>query len=345
MNKIRKTTYSLILNYSNILYSNKILKYPPKKTLKTSKNLKTMNYKYNLTSKKNKKTNIINSSKSQKNLLFSKKKNLIQVLNINKKSSASRLNIKMKTVKQNSSILPLNNEINLREYLLTSMNDLDFNELKIRDNRSFWRMFLDKLILNQKIIDLIANNNWIIPKSIRVIFLIVMIDLYFVVNALFYNEDYIRDLYYSDEEETFFSFVSRSLNRIIYTFLVNWVLDFIISLLFPAENKIKRILIRKKNNIKEMKMKVFLTMKNIINNYLIFIALSYIITIFSWYYISCFNNVYPYLKIEWIKSSVFIIIVIQFISFLRCFSITILRIISIKCKSEKIYRISNYFLS
>ncbi len=33
-----------------------------------------MNYKYNLTSKKNKKPKIINSSKSQKNLLFSKKK-------------------------------------------------------------------------------------------------------------------------------------------------------------------------------------------------------------------------------------------------------------------------------
>ena len=249
----------------------------------------------------------------------------------------------MKTVKQNSSILPLNNEINLREYLLTSMNDLDFNELKIRDNRSFWRMFLDKLILNQKIIDLIANNNWIIPKSIRVIFLIVMIDLYFVVNALFYNEDYIRDLYYSDEEETFFSFVSRSLNRIIYTFLVNWVLDFIISLLFPSENKIKKIIIRKKNNIKEMKNKIFISIKNIINNYWIFIIISYILTVFSLYYISCFNNVYPYLKIEWIKSSIFIFIVTQLIIIIVCFFFSLLRFISIKCKNEKMYKISNYF--
>ena len=77
------------------------------------------------------------------------------------------------------------------------------------------------------------------------------------------------------------SFVPRSINRILYTSIAIVVLDFIISLLFPTGNKIKKILIRKKNNIQEMREKVLITMKNIINNYWIFIALSYIITIFS----------------------------------------------------------------
>ena len=206
-------------------------------------------------------------------------------------------------------------------------------------------MFCDILIINQTIVDLFYNNNYLIPRTIKIIFIIVMIDLYLFVNALFYNEDYVRDLYYSDEKETLFSFVPRSINRIIYTSLVSGVLDFIISLLFPTENKIKRILIRKKKNIKEMRIKVLITMKSIINNYLIFIVISYIITIFSWYYISCFNNVYPNLKIEWIKSSIFIILLIQIISFLRILLVTILRILSIRCKSEKIYQISKYILS
>ena len=121
-------------------------------------------------------------------------------------------------------------------------------------------------------------------------------------------------LYYLDKEECFLDFVPRSLNRIIYTSVASTILDFIISLLFPPENKIKRILIRKKNNIKEMKNKVLISIKNIINNYWIFFGISYLLTIISWYYISCFNNVYPYLKIEWIKSSVFILIVMQFLS-------------------------------
>ena len=229
--------------------------------------------------------------------------------------------------------------------MITSIDDLDFDELLIREKRPFCKMFIDRLIVNQMIIDLFYNKNWIIPKTIKVIFFIVMIDLYMVVNALFYNEEYIRDLYYLDKEETFFSFVPRSLNRIIYTSIASSILDFIISLLFPTENKIKKIIIRKKNNIGEMRNKIIISIKNIINNYWIFILISYLITIFCWYYISCFNNAYPYLKIEWIKSSFFILTVLQIISILGCFLFAFLRYISIKFKSEKIYRISNYFFS
>ena len=346
MYKIRKTTFTLVSNYSSLLHSQKSLKYPPKKNPKTSKQLITINFGSKSKSDikyRNSQNSSKSTSKSQKKLLFDNKTISLFKIN-NKKSTKSVLGLKEKK-KLNTSILPLNNEINVKEYLTTSMNDLDYDELIIRENRSFWRMFVDKLILNQKLVDLFANNNWIIPKSIKVIFLIVMIDLYFVVNALFYNEEYIRDLYYSDEEETFFSFVPRSLNRIIYTTLSSSVLDFIISLLFPTENKIKKILIRKKDNIKEMKNKVFISMKNIINNYWIFIIISYIIAIFSWYYISCFNNVYPYLKIEWIKSSIFIFIDVQIIIFLGCFLFALLRFISIKSKNERLFRISNYFFS
>ena len=341
MYKIRKTTFSIVEKYSNQLSSQNALKYPPKKRVKTSKNLDSINFNLNsnsLSDSKNKNTQISlkNTSKSRKNIILEKKEKTTTSFPIKNKNFIKKLN---------NSKLPLNGEINLKEYLITSMDDLDYDDLIVRDKRSFWKMFFDKLIVNQKIIDLFANNNWIIPKSIKVIFLIVMIDLYFLVNALFYNEDYIIDLYYSDEEETFFSFIPRSLNRIMYTSLASSVLDFIISLLFPTENKIKKILIRKKNNIKEMKNKVLVTMENIINNYWIFIVISYLLTIYSWYYISCFNNVYPYLKIEWIKSSIFIFIIIQLIIVIGCFLFSLLRFISIKCKSERLYRISNYFFS
>ena len=94
-----------------------------------------------------------------------------------------------------------------------------------------------------------------------------------------------------------------------------------------------------------MKTRVFITMKNIINNYWLFIIISYILTIISWYYITCFNNVYPYLKLEWIKSSIFILTIMQIFSFLICALFAFLRFLSIKCKSEQIYRISNYFFN
>ena len=355
INKLRRTAFNLLGNYSILLRSQNLINNPIKKQFKRSNSLKLINDSKSVINSKSKTSlkSFKKPLKSEKKILYSnRKRSQKSIATINEKITNKKIsNRKIKILKINNnkrinnSELYLIGDISIKEYLLTSMDELDFDELIEREKRPFCKMLFDRLLVHQMIIDLVFNNNWIIPKTIKIIFFIVMIDLYFVVNALFYNEAYIRDLYYLEEEETFFSFVPRSINRIIYTSLASTVLDFIISLIFTTENKIKKILIRKKNNRREMRNKVFISMKNIINNYWIFILISYILTIFSWYYISCFNNVYPYLKIEWIKSSIFILFVMQIIKILGCLLFTFLRYLSIKCKSEKLFRISNYFFS
>ena len=343
---LRKNAFWLVQNYTNILQSQDLVSFPPKKRKRSSTKLDNSDNSEILKSKmsqKSFKSPLIN--KSQKEILEKLNKTRIhrkRTITIFKERKRNKLTSSMKanTIYPN---LEENKDINLKEYLKTSMDDLDYDEALEKENRSFFKMIADRLIIKQVFINLFYNSNWIIPRSIKFIFFIVRIDLYFVVNAVFYNEEYIRYLYYSEEEVTFLSFVPKSLNRIIYTSVVSSVLDFIISLLFPTENKIKKILIRKKNNIKAMKIKIFFSVKNIINNYISFIFLSYALTIVSWYYITCFNNVYPNLKVEWIKSSLFIIIVMQLLSFIECILFSFLRFISLKCKSERLYRISSYF--
>ena len=294
MYKIRRTTFNLLAIYTIFLRNKINNNFPPKKNKHSSKNLKLLNNSSIINDSKSK-GNLLgfkSPRKSQKNLLKISKKNMIT---FNIKNKSNKKYTKSNDIKNNKKLnnSSINNEINLKEYLMTSLEELEFDELIDKEKRSFIQMFLDRLKVSQMIVYLFYNKNWIIPKSIKLIFIIVMIDLYFVVNALFYNEAYITNLYYLDKKENFFTFVPRSLNRIIYTSVASSVLDFIISLLFPTENKIKKILIKKKKNITEMKNKVFVSMKNIINNYWIFIIISYFLTIFSWYYISCFNNVYP----------------------------------------------------
>ena len=334
---MRKIAYNLIGDYSNLLLSKSEINSPTKKNEKKV-NFLSMNDNMDLYNE--------SKNKTSKIILKSKKEELHNLFNKNFKKRRKK-GLKSKKKKQNKisniSITQANNKIDLKEYLKTEMDELDYDELLIRENRSFCKIFIDKLVVTQMIFDLFYNSNWIIPKSIKMLFFLILIDLYLVVNALFYNEEYITNLYYSDKEEKFFSFVPRSLNRIIYTSVASSILDFLISLLFPTENKIKKIMIRKKNDIMLMKNKVFAALKNIINNYMILILISYILTIISWYYISCFNNVYPYLKIEWIKSSIFIVIIMQLISIIKSLLFAFLRYSSIKCKSEKIYRISCYF--
>ena len=64
--------------------------------------------------------------------------------------------------------------------------------------------------------------------------------------------------------------------------------------------------------------------------------------VISWYYVFCFNNVYPHMTVEWIKSSIVIIIIMQILSTLLCILESSLRFISFRCKSEKIYKVSLY---
>ena len=63
--------------------------------------------------------------------------------------------------------------------------------------------------------------------------------LYFVVNGLFFSEEVISELYNVDEEkENFFSFIPRSIERLLYTTLVSIIIGIITNFFFVNENKI-----------------------------------------------------------------------------------------------------------
>ena len=109
---------------------------------------------------------------------------------------------------------------------------------------------------------------------------------------------------------------------------------------FYRYKKIKGIYKREKDNIIVLQYEITQIIKSIRKRNILFIILSFIITIFSLYYIFCFHNVYPKMKIEWIKSSIIIILIMQIVYSLKCLLETCIRFISFKCISEKIYKIS-----
>lgn len=61
------------------------------------------------------------------------------------------------------------------------------------------------------------------------------IELYFIVNALFYTEDYLSERYNSTEEESFFSFIPNRINEFIYVSCINGVIAYLISYIFDNE--------------------------------------------------------------------------------------------------------------
>ena len=225
------------------------------------------------------------------------------------------------------------------EYLTTSLDDLDFDDAIQKDHRSFFEYLCDSIVDKQIIVNTFYSSEPLNPISLKIVLFILTIDLYFVVNGLFYSEEYISEIYHT-ENEKFFSFIPRSINRFIYSTIVSIFISFLIDCFFIEEKKIKGIFIREKNNIKKLKMEIALLIKKIKKRYFAFILVTYLILIFSWFYLLCFNYVYPYTQYDWIKSSIVLIILIQILSLLTSILETLLRYISFFFKSEKIFRVS-----
>ena len=112
---------------------------------------------------------------------------------------------------------------------------------------------------------------------------------------------------------------------------------------FIDEEKIKKIFSRNKERELKLKYELVVIVQNVGRKFIIIIILSLVLTVICFVYISCFNNVYPNIKDEWIKSSIFILILMQIINFVFTFMECILRYTAIKCNNEKMFKLSQVF--
>ena len=232
--------------------------------------------------------------------------------------------------------------INMEEYLKPNLDDMEFDDAIKYDKREFCVYFIAQLKVRHILTNTFYKKENLKPKSIKIIFLLLNIDLYFVVNGLFFSEEYLSELFNSTEKETFFSFFPRSISRFFYAIIVSYIVGIIINCIFIEEEKIKRIFLREKDDPIQLRYEIAKNSNSIRNTYIVFIFLSNFITIISWYYISCFNNTYPGVKEEWIKSSITLVILMQLFSILKILFETILRSWSFTFKTEKLYKIMKF---
>ena len=233
--------------------------------------------------------------------------------------------------------------INFEEYFSKDIDDMDFEDYCKNDQRKFFECFCDRAHENQIILNTFYNQDNLNPLSIKIIFLFLSLDLDFVINGIFFGEDYISERYHDTSEEKFFSFLSRTLERFLYCESIGGIILSISQSCFLEEKKIKGIYEREKDNELKLQNEISLIIKKSKRNYIIFICLCIFISLISWYHISCFNNVYPNTKTEWIKSSIAIILGEQLVSICTILLEVVLRFISFKCKSEKIFKLSKFF--
>ena len=231
---------------------------------------------------------------------------------------------------------------NMDEYLETEYEDMIFEVLLERDKRTYCQYFMEQIISKLAVINALCNNERFKPRTIKLLLFVVNIDLYLFINALFMNEEFISEVYYS-ENNSFIDFIFRSVDRIIYTTLVKVILNCIVDCFFVDEKKIKVILKGKNRTIKEIKFHVLQIMQTTQRKYIYFMIFSFIITLLSLYYITCFNYKYYYITKEWIESSIFIFIFMELLTIVIIFVETSLRFLGLKLSNEKLYKFSLIF--
>ena len=229
------------------------------------------------------------------------------------------------------------------DYLETSPDEMEYDDAIKKDKRTFCEYFRENLKEKQIIANTFIAEDPIKPRGIKLILFTLNLILYFVINGLFISEDYISELYYLDEEnENFFSFFPRSIEILIYTTIVSIIIGYITSFFFLEEAKIKGIFKRDVENKVVLFKDIINLIKTLKKRYISFIIFAFVVLLISLYYLLCFNYVYPKTQIEWIKSSVAIFIIIQILSILKILLQAILRFISFKCESEKLFHVSKF---
>ena len=232
-------------------------------------------------------------------------------------------------------------DIDMEEYIETDPNDMDYDSVIKRDKRKFCSFFSDKLNEDLFFLNIFCLCEPLNPKPIKLLLFIMNIDLNFFVNGLFFTEEHLDELY-TLKNDSFLNIIDRFTDRIIYITLIEIIIDYISDFFFFKERTIKKILKREKENILFLKYEMAQIAKNIKNRYNLFIFICFLVSIFVWYYAFCFNNIYPSMKIEWLITSVIIIFFMQVFEFLKLLLQTCVRFISIKCKSEKLFKLSNF---
>ena len=223
------------------------------------------------------------------------------------------------------------------EYNDEELNSLEYDLALKHDKRNYCQYYISLLKTKHSLIFTFFNNNDYNLKIIKIDLFLFNFSLFYVINALFFNDDTMHKIYINNGD---FGFIGQ-LPQIIYSYLISSLFSFILEMLALTEEVIiqmKKIVF----NIQFNKRILDLGNKIKIKIFLYFI-ISTIFLIFFWYYLSMFCAIYPNTQIHLIKDTL-LSFVVSFIEPLGLFLIPgLLRLLSLSKKNNNrgiLYKLS-----
>ena len=274
-----------INNINNINNNNKIIRGNKKK----SENKKGKK-------RKKKGRNKLNKKRKEKENQINIENFIINIENNNNKKkrntlreNTSKTKTKDKNVKEKvKKILAYNDD---------EINDLPYDIAMQSDGRSYCKYYFSLIKTKHNLIFTFCYNKDYNSKIIKIDLFFIIFTANYAVNALFFNDDTMHNIYIKQGEFDF----AYEFPKIVYSTLITMVLEFILNLLALCSDAVSDFKANKEsNNINERTYKLNKKLKI---KFVFYYIISFILLLFFWYYLSMFGAVYRNTQMHLLKDT------------------------------------------
>ena len=186
--------------------------------------------------------------------------------------------------------------IEILKYNDNELNDLGYKKAFKYDNRTFCQYYIS-LLFTKHILFQIFNKRDYNSYSIKVLLLFFNFSSCHVINALFFNDDTMHQIY---EDEGEFNFIYQ-IPQIVYSTLVSYFIDNFTAYLALSEDNIIELKQDKNlDNLNEQSRHINETLKI---KFILFFIVNFIFILLFWYYLGCFCAVYKNTQYHLIKDT------------------------------------------
>ena len=290
-------------------------------------------------------------NKSKKN-----KTNLKKKEDIEKKSHKKKIKINKKEAEENDenyykkTIIPyrhnkkqisikINKQKNQKDmYIFISEEYLlmGYEEAIKNDKRTWSKIYYGFLIENHFILHTFVSESFIDIRTLKINLFCFRLDIIFLLNALFYTDNYISKTYYNSGKLDFLT----SLPKALFSFLVCMLVNIIIKLFFSNKKDVYKTIKEKEENTEYSEV-VKIILNKIKIKLIIFFIFQFIVNFFCLYYVTTFCSVYQNSNYYWFYGCLETLTIDTFFPFIYCLFLSSFRYLGIFYSSKCLFDLSN----
>jgi len=241
------------------------------------------------------------------------------------------------------------NYINNSKY---NLEIYSFENALLYDKRKLWQLYYICLLSQERFLNTFCLKSPLEIKSLRISLFIFKYSCDFALNSIFYSNEKISDKYHYNGNKLRLFVLVNNITISIFSTIVSVIIIKFLYILTHSKSGINTIFneIKDKSNKNELKYKkdnnnIYIEriykVCNILKIKIVcYIVIEFLILLFFFYYVTGFCIVYQKTQIDWIFDSITSILLSILFKLLLSFFIAILYIISLKCKSKLLFKIS-----